>query len=135
MSTLSPSSRVALETARPHPLTARPGRSRLWVAYRAVKGTWFIVLIHLGALAVVFTGATALDLVVLAGLVGARGLLVTVGLHRYSSHRSFKTGRVFQLALACLCCANLQRGPLRWAAIHRHHHRHSDDPHDAHSPV
>ena len=64
-----------------------------------------------------------------------RGLVTTVGYHRYFSHRSFKTSRALQFALACLCCTNLQRGPLWWAAVHRHHHRHSDCPDDAHSPV
>jgi len=116
-------------------LTPRPDRSRLWIAYHAVKGTWFIVLIHIGALAAVYTGASGRDLLLLLALLYVRGLLVTVGLHRYFSHRSFKTSRAFQFVLACLCCANMQRGPFWWAAIHRHHHRHSDDPDDAHSPV
>ncbi|MDZ7826401.1 MAG: hypothetical protein U5R48_10685 [Gammaproteobacteria bacterium] len=29
----------------------------------------------------------------------------------------------------------VQRGPLWWAAHHRHHHKHSDTPEDTHSPV
>jgi stearoyl-CoA desaturase (delta-9 desaturase) len=116
-------------------LTPRPDRSRLWIAYRAVKGTWFIVLIHVGALATVYTGASRLDLLLLLALLYVRGLLVTIGLHRFFSHRSFKTSRPLQFILAFLCCANMQRGPIWWAAIHRHHHRHSDDPDDAHSPV
>ena len=29
----------------------------------------------------------------------------------------------------------MQRGPLWWAATHRHHHKHSDEKNDAHSPV
>src|SRR5262249_45618031 len=40
-----------------------------------------------------------------------------------------------QFILGCLCCVNLQRGPLYWAAIHRRHHRHSDEPGDPHSPI
>jgi stearoyl-CoA desaturase (delta-9 desaturase) len=28
-----------------------------------------------------------------------------------------------------------QKGPLWWAAHHRHHHRHSDKPEDLHSPI
>jgi stearoyl-CoA desaturase (Delta-9 desaturase) len=63
-----------------------------------------------------------------------RGLLVTVGYHRYFAHRSFKTSRVVQFLLAFFCCANLQQGPLWWAMFHRHHHRHSDQPGDPHSP-
>ena len=118
-----------------HSLLPRPDRSRLWITYHAVKGTWFIILIHIGATAAVFTGASGLDLLLLLALLYFRGVLVTVGLHRYFSHRSFKTSRALQFVLAFLCCADMQRGPLWWAAVHRHHHLHSDDPDDAHSPV
>jgi stearoyl-CoA desaturase (delta-9 desaturase) len=63
------------------------------------------------------------------------GLGVSVGLHRYFSHRSFKTPRWFQFLLACAGCCALQKGPLWWAIHHRLHHRHSDTPDDPHSPV
>ncbi len=116
-------------------LTPRPGRSLAWIVYQAVRGTWFLVAIHLGALAVLLTGTTTLDWALLPAFLIVRGLVTTVGYHRYFSHRSFKTSRAGQFLLACLCCTNLQRGPLWWAAIHRHHHRHSDDPSDVHSPV
>lgn len=116
-------------------LTPRPGRAAWWVALNAARGTWFLVLIHVGALAGLYTGAGWPALLLLAALVPVRGLLTTVGLHRYFSHRSFKTSRAAQFLLGCLCCTNLQRGPLWWAAVHRHHHRHSDTPDDAHSPV
>ena len=32
-------------------LTPRPGRSRWWMASHAARGTWFLVLVHAGALA------------------------------------------------------------------------------------
>jgi stearoyl-CoA desaturase (delta-9 desaturase) len=60
---------------------------------------------------------------------------ITGGYHRYFSHRAYKTSRVFQFLLACLGCSALQKGPLWWAAQHRHHHRTSDTPEDLHSPV
>jgi stearoyl-CoA desaturase (delta-9 desaturase) len=63
------------------------------------------------------------------------GLGITVGFHRYFSHRSFKTPRWFQFGLAVAGCAALQKGPLWWAVHHRLHHRHSDQPGDPHSPV
>ena len=78
---------------------------------------------------------TWLDWLLLPVFLIIHGQTTTVGYHRYFAHRSFKTGRVFQFLLGCACCTNLQRGPLYWAAIHRHHHRHSDKPEDAHSPV
>jgi stearoyl-CoA desaturase (delta-9 desaturase) len=55
--------------------------------------------------------------------------------HRYFSHRSFKTSRVVQFFFALLGNSSMQRGPLWWAATHRHHHKHSDEKVDAHSPV
>jgi stearoyl-CoA desaturase (delta-9 desaturase) len=57
------------------------------------------------------------------------------GSHRYFSHRAFSTSRVFQFLLAVLAAASAQRGPIWWAAHHREHHRHSDQPGDPHSPV
>lgn len=59
---------------------------------------------------------------------------ITAGFHRYFSHKSFKTSRPFQFVLAWLGTAAIQRGPIWWAAIHRHHHRYSDTPQDLHSP-
>jgi stearoyl-CoA desaturase (Delta-9 desaturase) len=60
---------------------------------------------------------------------------ITAGYHRYFSHRSYKTGRVFQYVLAWLGAICVQKGALWWAAHHRHHHRYSDQPEDVHSPV
>jgi stearoyl-CoA desaturase (Delta-9 desaturase) len=60
---------------------------------------------------------------------------ITTGYHRYFSHRSFKTGRVFQLFLAVLGASAMENGPLWWASWHRRHHKHSDEEDDRHSPV
>jgi stearoyl-CoA desaturase (delta-9 desaturase) len=54
--------------------------------------------------------------------------------HRYFSHRAFKTSRAGQLVFALLGAAAVQRGPLWWAAHHRHHHAHADHAADLHSP-
>ncbi len=59
---------------------------------------------------------------------------LTAGYHRYFSHRSFETSRSFQFILAVLGNASAQRGPLWWAAHHRHHHRFADQAEDEHSP-
>ena len=61
--------------------------------------------------------------------------LVTTTYHRYFSHRTFKTSRVFQFVLAFLAETSAQKGVLWWAANHRHHHRESDQPADVHSPL
>lgn len=69
------------------------------------------------------------------GLYYARMFFVTAGYHRYFSHRSFKTGRVFQFILAFMAMTSSQKGVLWWAAHHRHHHRYSDTEEDLHSPT
>ncbi len=60
---------------------------------------------------------------------------ITAGFHRYFSHRSFKTSRVFQFILAFIGTCSVQKGVLWWAAHHRDHHRHSDQEADIHSPT
>jgi stearoyl-CoA desaturase (Delta-9 desaturase) len=72
----------------------------------------------------------------LAGAVYAVRLVgITAGYHRYFAHRSYETGRAFQLVLAVLGASSAQKGPLWWAAHHRDHHRYSDGPGDIHSPL
>src|SRR5436190_1991371 len=93
-----------------------------------------MLLVHGGAVAVVFISCSFQDWLLFPLLLCLRSFLVTVGYHRYFAHRSFKTSRVAQFILGVLCCANLQQGPLWWAVYHRRHHRHSDGPGDPHSP-
>jgi stearoyl-CoA desaturase (Delta-9 desaturase) len=59
---------------------------------------------------------------------------ITAVYHRYFSHNSYKTSRVFQFILAFLGATAMQKGPLWWAAHHRNHHRYSDTEKDIHSP-
>ena len=100
---------------------------------------WFRVLpflvLHLSALFVFVVGVSPIAVAVMLVTYAIRVLGITVGYHRYFSHRAFRTGRVMQFVLACMGASAVQRGPLWWAAHHRHHHRHSDEPGDAHSPV
>jgi stearoyl-CoA desaturase (delta-9 desaturase) len=72
---------------------------------------------------------------VCVGLYYFRMWALTTGYHRYFSHRTFKTSRVFQFILAFCACLCTQKGPLWWAAHHRHHHRYSDQEEDVHSPL
>ena len=65
----------------------------------------------------------------------ARMFFVTAGLHRYFSHRSYKTSRVMQFVLALGAGTTVQKGALWWAAHHRRHHRYSDQAQDPHSPA
>ncbi|MEQ1655790.1 MAG: acyl-CoA desaturase [Nitrospira sp.] len=93
------------------------------------------ILVHLMGLWAIQTGVSV-ELIVLAiASYYLRMLAITAGYHRYFSHRSYKTGRVFQFLLAVLAMTSAQKGVLWWAAHHRHHHKHSDQEQDRHSPV
>ena len=81
-----------------------------------------------------FTGVSATTAALCAGLFFVRMFAITGGYHRYFSHKTYKTSRVFQFVLAWLGCMSIQKGPLWWAAGHRRHHRYSDEQGDMHSP-
>ncbi len=99
----------------------------------SVKSVPFF-LMHLVVLGAFFTGARPIDWAVCLGLYYLRMFGITAGYHRYFSHRTFRAGRVVQMFFALLGLASTQKGPLWWAAHHRHHHRFSDQPEDVHSP-
>jgi stearoyl-CoA desaturase (delta-9 desaturase) len=92
------------------------------------------LLLHAAALGVIFTGASFVAVGVAVGLYFVRLFAITGFYHRYFSHRAYKTNRFWQFVFAVLGNAAAQRGPLWWAAHHRFHHKHADEPVDRHSP-
>ncbi|MFT7617608.1 MAG: stearoyl-CoA desaturase (delta-9 desaturase) [Planctomycetota bacterium] len=91
------------------------------------------VLMHVACFAVIWTGFSPAAIGVAIALYLVRMIAITGFYHRYFSHRSFKTGRIFQFVMALIGAMAVQRGALWWAAHHRHHHRHSDLEEDLHS--
>lgn len=89
---------------------------------------------HLACALVYFVGWSWLAIGIAVFLYGLRVFALTGFYHRYFSHRTFKTWRIIQFLFAAIGCMAIQRGPLWWAAHHRNHHIHSDDPDDLHSP-
>src|SRR5258706_15537456 len=53
---------------------------------------------------------------------------------RLFTHRSFKTSRPVRAVLAVLGAMAVEGSVIEWAATHRMHHVHSDQPGDPHSP-
>lgn len=94
-----------------------------------------LIGMHLAVLSVFFVPWTGPLLAFCAASYVLRMWAITAGYHRYFSHRSFKTSRAFQFVLAFLGTTAMQNGPLWWASWHRRHHKYSDGPGDAHSPV
>ncbi|HCD05455.1 MAG TPA: acyl-CoA desaturase [Methylophaga sp.] len=93
----------------------------------------FLVL-HLACLAVFFVGISAVAVLMAVALYLIRMFAITAFYHRYFAHKSFKTTRPVQFLFALIGASATQRGPLWWAAHHRQHHRHADQPADPHSP-
>ena len=74
------------------------------------------------------------DLVILAVFYLLTGLGITVGFHRYFTHRAFKTNRAMRGTFAILGTAAIEGPITAWVADHRKHHAFSDQPGDPHSP-
>ncbi len=100
---------------------------------------WLRVLpfafLHAACFAVLIVGWSPVAVGVAVALYVVRMFAITGIYHRYFSHRAFRLTRRWQFAFAVLGATAVQRGPLWWAAHHRHHHRVSDQPDDVHSPV
>jgi stearoyl-CoA desaturase (delta-9 desaturase) len=100
---------------------------------------WFravpFLLMHAICLFAFIVGFSWVALGVTVILYLVRMFAITGFYHRYFSHRTFKTSRAGQFIFGLLGASAVQRGPIWWAAHHRHHHVHSDKPDDVHSPL
>jgi len=99
---------------------------------------WLRVLpfvgLHLACVGVFWVGSSWFAVSIALALYASRMFAITGFYHRYFSHKAFRTSRAVQFLFALLGAASVQRGPLWWAAHHRHHHRHADTDQDIHSP-
>jgi stearoyl-CoA desaturase (delta-9 desaturase) len=97
-----------------------------------------VVLPFLGLLTAIFLlwnrAVDWIDLGILAFTYVLFGLGVTVGYHRLLTHRSFKTHKATEYALAIIGSMGLQGSVMDWVADHRKHHAHTDAEGDPHSP-
>ena len=79
-------------------------------------------------------GVGWVDLALAAAFYTFTCLGVTVGFHRYFTHRSFKAKRPMRITLAIAGSMALQGPIMHWVADHRRHHAFSDRDGDPHSP-
>jgi stearoyl-CoA desaturase (Delta-9 desaturase) len=77
-------------------------------------------------------GWTSLGLLI--GFYLITGLGITVGFHRFFTHKSFDTSRVMKWVLGISGSMACEGSILYWVATHRSHHQHSDSEDDPHSP-
>ncbi|HEX5065021.1 MAG TPA: acyl-CoA desaturase, partial [Myxococcota bacterium] len=90
--------------------------------------------LHAACLLAFVTGVSAANIALFLATFWLRMFGITGGYHRYFAHKTYKTSRPFQFALAFLACSATQKGPLWWAGHHRGHHKYADKPGDTHSP-
>ncbi len=93
------------------------------------------IFMHIACFAVFLVGVSLPAVLLCIGLYMLRMWGLTAGYHRYFSHRTYKTSRVFQFVLALIGTMAVQKGVLWWAAHHRRHHKYTDEEGDIHSPV
>lgn len=91
--------------------------------------------LHAACAAVIWVGVSATAVAVCTASYLLRMFAITAFYHRYFAHRTFRAGRLTQFVFAVLGATATQRGPLWWAAHHRSHHRHADQPGDPHRPA
>ncbi len=102
------------------------------------KVDWYrivpFIFLHSACIGVLWVGWSWIAVFTAVGLYLVRMFAITGFYHRYFSHKAFKMGRFWQFVFAVLGNASVQRGPIWWAAHHRHHHRYTDLENDVHSP-
>jgi fatty-acid desaturase len=97
------------------------------IAYQILAHIAFVVMIIYGSLA---EWLVALGLYVLFTTVGG-----TVTYHRLLSHKSFNAPKWFEYFGTILATIGGNGSGITWAAIHREHHRYTDEAKDPHSPI
>ena len=75
------------------------------------------------------------DVALMIGLYIPISLGVTIGFHRYLTHRGFRTVAPLKAALLILGSMAIEGPAIVWAANHRKHHAFSDQAGDPHSPT
>ena len=103
------------------------------------KVDWYrvipFILLHLSVISLIWVGTSWFAVMFCIALYAIRMFAITAFYHRYFAHKTYRTSRPVQFIFALLASSAVQRGPLWWASHHRHHHIHSDDASDPHSPL
>jgi stearoyl-CoA desaturase (delta-9 desaturase) len=74
------------------------------------------------------------DIVIALVFYTISGLGISMGFHRYFTHKSFKANTGLKVALAVAGSLAIEGPVLTWVADHRRHHKYSDREGDPHSP-
>jgi stearoyl-CoA desaturase (delta-9 desaturase) len=93
------------------------------------------LIASLEAVHLIFSGSVSkLDWILFAVMYVVHIGGISMGFHRYVTHRAFKTSPFFR-ALILIAGSMAGQGPIMfWVTTHRRHHTYSDQPGDPHSP-
>jgi stearoyl-CoA desaturase (Delta-9 desaturase) len=103
---------------------------RLVLAVTVIPFAGFVAAVYL----LWGSGLTVAAAAIALGFYVFTGLGITVGFHRYFTHRSFETNGFVRAALAIAGSMAVQGPIITWVADHRRHHAFSDREGDPHSP-
>lgn len=92
----------------------------------------FLAFCHILGFAALFT-VTVPALVTFFVMYVITALGITLGFHRYFTHRAFKAPRWLEVVMALMGSLSLQGSLFEWVGHHRMHHAHSDTPKDPHN--
>jgi len=97
-----------------------------------------VILPPLALLAVMWLawgrGFGLIDLSLFTGMYLVCGMGITIGFHRYFTHKAFECPRWVKILLGISGSMAAQGDLTWWCAVHRKHHQHSDEEEDPHSP-
>ncbi len=95
--------------------------------------TSFMLAMHIGATFALLPRFWSWQgLLVLCVLYWTTVIGVTLGLHRLVAHRSLVVPKWLEKTLVLMGTLACQSGPVEWVALHRHHHKFSDQANDHH---
>ena len=126
--------REAAPRRTPKDLSAEREMIRVWSNGLDWPVVGWLVVLHAGGFAApfCFTWIGLLAFCVLSWMTGGVG--ICLGYHRLLTHGSFQTYHWVRRALGLMGTLAGEGPPITWVAVHRKHHRFSDEPGDPHSP-
>jgi stearoyl-CoA desaturase (delta-9 desaturase) len=98
---------------------------------RVKRLQWFL---HLAIIPALYFGTLQLWLMALCMFWVVHGLGSGIGAHRYFTHHSFKTSRIWEIIMSFFFTVSCTGSTVGYVLMHTKHHTHSDKEDDPHSP-
>jgi stearoyl-CoA desaturase (delta-9 desaturase) len=126
-----------------HPASAMPPAAWAQRADNGPLARLLTCLVVLGPLVAIGVAAAQLwqravspiDIALLAGMYLVVAMGVTIGYHRYLTHRGFRAPGWLKVLLLVLGSMSIEGSALTWASTHLEHHARADRDGDPHSPL